>query len=133
MNAKTHQSPAKLLLLALLFELASLIVPQTFSAWSGRPGEAAASEATRADKVVTITITEPARVNRVDEYVSFGVPLPRVRLGSPMEAQELIDTGGRLMSYMAGMLVIKENYEEMQRQFERVGFAFDNRLKRPDK
>jgi len=43
-------------------------------------------------------------------------------------AQQLMDQGARLLFHMADIIFIKNGLEQMQEQFSRIGFTFDNQI-----
>ncbi len=49
-------------------------------------------------------------------------------VGTPDEAAQLIEMGARFICHSADIVLVKQGFETIQKQFRQLGFEFDNRL-----
>lgn len=89
--------------------------PGDFSALAGFPGQ-----------------INHARIREATDRIAKATQQAGKHWGTPVnsaeEARELIDRGARFLAHNSDILLVKEGFERIQREFSTIGLSFENQL-----
>ena len=72
------------------------------------------------------------KIQQAIETIAFAAREAHINWGSisssPTHSQKLLDLGARLISYLSDTAIFKKQLRQIQRQFESLGFKFDDQF-----